>query len=106
MGKAVVMVLEDPEKYKGEWIPVVGEIKTIGEMLKDFTEVTGIPAKHVSIPTETFKQFGFPGADELASMFDYFQAHGVFGPHDVKKSPSDCISFATYLKQTGWKGEK
>jgi hypothetical protein len=35
------MVLEDPEKYKGEWIPVVGEHKTIGEFMQDFSEVTG-----------------------------------------------------------------
>jgi len=35
------MVLEDPDKYKGKWIPVVGECKSIGEFMQDFTEVTG-----------------------------------------------------------------
>eukprot|EP00045_Choanoeca_perplexa_P020616 m.4729 g.4729 ORF g.4729 m.4729 type:complete len:297 (+) comp7159_c0_seq1:149-1039(+) len=105
MGKAVVMVLEDADKFKGQWIPVVGENKTMPELVQEFTEVTGKPARHVAVPMDAFKKLGFPGAEELGCMFEYFEEHGYFGPHDLSKSPKNCTGFKDWLKASGWTGE-
>jgi hypothetical protein len=117
------MILEEPDKYKGDWIPVAGEVKTISELMQDFSDVTGKKAvyesrdpvrvsisqlhalrRHVSTPKSEFKAAGTPGAEELGCMFEFFEAHSVFGPHDVAKSPTGCATFKDWLKQTGWTG--
>ena len=55
-------------------------VEIAGDQLNG-TEMANIISKHLkpkrftygNVSLEAFKSFGFPGADELANMFEYFQ---------------------------------
>ncbi len=36
-----------------------------------FTRVLGVPVSYRHVPREVFASFGFPGAEDLANMFEY-----------------------------------
>ena len=46
LGSVTAAVLEDPQKYKNQVIPVVGEWLTYTELVDKFTQVTGVPARY------------------------------------------------------------
>jgi hypothetical protein len=63
-----------------------------------------VSTRHISTPVDEYKAAGTPGAEELGAMFEYFEEHGYFGPHDLAKSPTGCATFKDWLKETGWAG--
>ena len=107
-GAAVATILNNPNEWNGKFVPLVGDHLHAEEFVKTFAQVTGQPAKLNSITREAFAGFGFPGAEELAQMFGYFEEYTCFGPDgDLelgKKAHPNLKSFKQWLQETGWKG--
>jgi uncharacterized protein YbjT (DUF2867 family) len=61
----------------GEYLPLVGDFMSFHEII-DTLNRQGHNFSYTQVPKEVFAGF-FPGAAEIAEMFDYFQAHTYLG---------------------------
>jgi uncharacterized protein YbjT (DUF2867 family) len=72
IGRVALRVLRRPAETVGATIPVVGEFLTAGQMTAALGEVLGEPVAYRPATPDQFRGFGFPGADELGNMFQYY----------------------------------
>jgi len=109
IGAAVAKIANNPEEFHGKVIALAGEHALFSEYIKTFTEVTGKKARLEEISLEKYGKLGFPGAEELAAMYGFFNEYTVFGPHwdrdSAKKIGIPLKSWREWLKISGWKGE-
>jgi len=55
----------------GRKVGIAGEILTGAQMAAELSTALGQLVRYQSIPFETYRQLGFPGADDLGNMFQY-----------------------------------
>jgi uncharacterized protein YbjT (DUF2867 family) len=65
IGKCAYGIFRDPENYKGKTVGIAGDHLTINEMAKIMTEKMGKEIVYNSVSPDTYRSFGFPGADDL-----------------------------------------
>lgn len=70
LGGVVAPIFANREKYLGETVGVVGDELTGASQAEIMTRVLGKPIHYNYVPRETFAAFGFPGAEDLANMFE------------------------------------
>ncbi|MBC7887112.1 MAG: NmrA/HSCARG family protein [Ferruginibacter sp.] len=70
MGGVVTPIFDYPEEYVGRVVGIVGEDKSCAEYAEVMSKVLGQNIFYNYIPRENYAAFGFPGAEELANMFD------------------------------------
>lgn len=71
IGGVVLAIFSQPEEFKGKTIGIVGDDLPPAEYAATMTRLLGKAIKFNHIPREVFSAFGFPGADDLANMFDF-----------------------------------
>jgi hypothetical protein len=116
-GPAVLEMIDNPDKYAGRTLPVIGDMITPDEMVETFTRVTGKKAKYASaFKKEEFLQYfphfaGFGDfVRESEGMVQYTTEYGYYGDdRDLEWSrrinpKSD--TWEQFLRRTGWRGEK
>ena len=64
-------IFKDPDRYVGQTVGIAGEHLTGNEMAAALTEALGEPVRYDDVPPETYRSFGFPGAEDLANMFQF-----------------------------------
>jgi uncharacterized protein YbjT (DUF2867 family) len=72
IGRVVLDVLRRPADTVGATVPAVSDILTGEQMAEAFTTVLGEPVAYRPLTAAQFRSFGFPGADELGNMFQYY----------------------------------
>ncbi|NHC44145.1 NmrA/HSCARG family protein [Motilibacter aurantiacus] len=72
IGRVVLRVLQQPATTIGATVPAVGDVLTGGQMAAAFTAVLGEPVAYRPLTAAQFRAFPFPGAEELANMFQYY----------------------------------
>jgi hypothetical protein len=72
IGKAVIALFKDSNTINTT-VPVTSENLTCKEIADIFTKVCGYEVIYNDVPVDVFAGFGFPGADDLANMFRYFE---------------------------------
>lgn len=72
IGRCACAILRDPTKI-GTTQGITSEALTCEEVAATFEEVCGFPVKYNSVPRDVYASFGFPGAEDLANMFRFFQ---------------------------------
>jgi nucleoside-diphosphate-sugar epimerase len=74
LGECVVSVLQNPNEYKSKVIGLSSDNLTIGECVAIMNKHL-VPNKFVDsqISLKQYAALGFPGAEELANMFEYYQ---------------------------------
>lgn len=88
LGGVVAVIFERPSGFKGKIVGVVGDDfppKTYAEIM---TRVLGKPVVYNYIPREVFASFDFPGAEELANMFEFNRLHIPNRQADLAESRS------------------
>ncbi len=70
LGPLVAAIFDHPREYIGRTVGVVGSDDTCAEYAAQMTEVLGKKVRYQYIPRELYIAFGFPGAEELANMFE------------------------------------
>lgn len=70
-GGVVSAIFNDPARFKNQTVGVVGDDRPPAQYAEIMTRVLGVPVVYNHIPREVFASFGFPGADDLANMFDF-----------------------------------
>lgn len=109
-GGWVLQAFLHPELYLNKDVPAVGQYITYPELVKTFSRVTGKKARFNELPNEVFKNFGFPGAEELALNLKFFdditngnkedRRGDLESSHNIFKGQD----WETFLKTTGWSG--
>jgi uncharacterized protein YbjT (DUF2867 family) len=115
-GPAVLEIFDNPDKYAGLSLPVIGDIISPGEMVETFSRVTGKKAAYASAFTREemlhhFPQFapleGF--VRESLGMVEYTVEHGYFRKdRDLlwsRKVNPGALTWEQFLRTTGWQGE-
>lgn len=72
IGQLALNVLRQPAETIGATIPVVGAYATGEQMAAALGTVLGEPVAYRPPTHDQFRGFGFPGADELGNMFQYY----------------------------------
>jgi uncharacterized protein YbjT (DUF2867 family) len=71
VGGVVAPIFERRDEFLGRTVGIVGDDLTGDEYAAVMGRVLGRPIAYHHIPREVFAGFGFPGADDLANMFDF-----------------------------------
>ena len=72
LGGVVVPMFENAESYAGKVVGVVGDDLPPAEYAETMSAVLDQRVGYNHIPREVFAEFEFPGADDLANMFDFY----------------------------------
>ena len=75
VGKIVAPIFEQPEKYIGKVIEPAGDEIPPAEYASKMGKAAGAEVRYSHMPREAFAALGFPGADDLADMFEYYRLH-------------------------------
>jgi len=103
-GAIVAAVFANPEKYNGKFIPIAGESQHPQYYVDAISEKVGKKVTLNAVPQKVFASFGFPGADELAAMFGWFDEYGYFGKYqnnwdESLKIDTSIKNFKDWLKE-------
>jgi uncharacterized protein YbjT (DUF2867 family) len=100
VGKLIAPMFEQPEKYIGQVVKLAGDELPAARYAEVMSQATGKTIRYGHIPRETFAAFGFPGAEDLADMFEYYRVHIPSRAEDIKAGLAiapDLQSFETWM---------
>jgi len=74
IGKVAYGVFKAGQQHIGKKVGITGENLTVGEMGEKLSKGLGIgPVKYNAVDANTYRGFGFPGADEMGNMFQVYR---------------------------------
>src|SRR5262249_49105464 len=74
IGKTAYGIFKAGQQYIGKTVGITGENLTIKEMGDKLSKGLGIgPVKYNAVDADTFRGFGFQGADEMGNMFQVYR---------------------------------
>ncbi len=106
IGKCAYGILKRGAEYVGKSVGIAGEHLTGAQMAAGLAKALGHEVKYNDVPPEVYRSFGFPGADDLANMFqfdrdfseDICRAHSV----EVSRALNPALqSFDAWLAANG-----
>jgi uncharacterized protein YbjT (DUF2867 family) len=71
VGPVVVSLIEEGRPVRGRTFGIVADEQPCAAYAAVMSRVIGEPVRYQHIPREVFASFGFPGAEDLAAMFDF-----------------------------------
>ncbi|HVE71990.1 MAG TPA: NmrA family NAD(P)-binding protein [Thermoanaerobaculia bacterium] len=75
VGRVVAPIFEQPETYIGKVLKLAGDELPAADYAAAMARATGKDVRYAYVPRETFAALGFPGAEDLADMFEYYRLH-------------------------------
>jgi len=106
VGKVVAPIFEQPEKYIGQVVKLAGDEMPAAEYAAVMSRQTGADIRYAYVPREVFAALGFPGAEDLADMFEFYRLHIPSRAGDVAKLRElapDLQSFEEWLSRNDGK---
>jgi len=85
IGKSAFGIFKRASEFAGRTVAIAGEHLTGAQMAAGLSRALGEEVRYNDVPPEVYRNFGFPGADDLGNMFQYkrdFNAE-FCGPRDV-----------------------
>ena len=73
IGKCAYGIFKKGESMIGKTIGIAGEHISCADMAKALTKSLGEEVTYNSVSPEMYRGFGFPGAEDLGNMFQYYQ---------------------------------
>jgi uncharacterized protein YbjT (DUF2867 family) len=74
IGKVAYGLFKAGDKYVGKTVGITGENLTLTEMGDKISKVMGVgPIRYNAVEADTYRGFGFPGADEMGNMFQVYR---------------------------------
>ncbi|MDQ3281200.1 MAG: NmrA family NAD(P)-binding protein, partial [Acidobacteriota bacterium] len=102
VGAIVAQIFEQPENYLGKVVKLAGDELPPAEYAAIMSRVSGANIRYAYIPREVFASFGFPGAADLADMFEYYRTVMPSRAEEVEKCRAlapELQSFATWAER-------
>ena len=76
IGRVALGVFQRGQEFIGKQVGAVGEFLTGDEIAAQFTEALGEPVSYQAVPWDVYRKLGFPGAEDLGNMFQFFAEQG------------------------------
>lgn len=86
LGGILLPVFRNPEPWAGQTIATAGEFITGDAYAAILSKVSGKKVVYRYIPREQYAALGFPGAEEVANMFEYYRLYKPYGEEAVRRS--------------------
>jgi uncharacterized protein YbjT (DUF2867 family) len=71
IGKIAYGIFKSGDEFKGKTVGIAGEFLTINEMTDKMSSAMGKEIYYNEVSFDTFRSFGFPGADDVGNMFQF-----------------------------------
>ncbi|HEX5132116.1 MAG TPA: NmrA/HSCARG family protein [Candidatus Krumholzibacteria bacterium] len=71
IGKCAYAIFQRPADFAGKTVGISGEHLTGAEMAKSLSKALGQEIAFHAVTPEVYRSFGFPGADDMANMFQF-----------------------------------
>lgn len=75
VGLIVAPMFEKPETYIGKVVKLAGDELPAATYAETMSRRSGATVRYAHVPREVFAAFGFPGAEDLADMFEFYRLH-------------------------------
>ena len=72
IGKCAYGVFRGGKEYAGKTVGIAGGHLTGAEMAASLAKALGQPVRYEAIPFEVYRGLGFPGADDMGNMFQFY----------------------------------
>jgi len=72
IGKCAYGVFKKGEELIGKTVGILGDDPTCAQMAESMTKEFGEPVHYNAVPHDVYRSFGFPGADDLGNMFQFY----------------------------------
>jgi uncharacterized protein YbjT (DUF2867 family) len=104
IGRCAYGIFKKGNEFIGNTVAISGENLTGAQMAAIFTEVLGKEVHYNSVPPDVYREFGFPGAEDLGNMFQFtrdFEEYycGIRSPIFVRSLNPSLQNFKTWLTQ-------
>ncbi len=73
IGKCAYGIFKRGDEFIGKTVGISGEQLTGSQMAADLSEAVGEEVAYNYVPPEVYRTFGFPGAEDLGNMFQFFR---------------------------------
>jgi uncharacterized protein YbjT (DUF2867 family) len=75
LGFIVARVFEQPNEYIGKTLALAAEEIPVAQYAELLSGIIDVDVRYEHVPRETFASLGFPGAADIADMFEFYRAH-------------------------------
>ena len=104
IGKCAYSIFKSGAEYQGKTVSIAGEHLTGAQMAEAFTKHLGTEVKYNDVPASVYRNFGFPGADDMANMFQFkadFETEfcGARNIAETKKLNPGLLNFDSWLEK-------
>lgn len=72
IGKCAYGIFKAGSEYIGTYVGIAGDATTGADMVATLGSALGQPIVYQTVPHDVYRSFGFPGADDLGNMFQYY----------------------------------
>jgi uncharacterized protein YbjT (DUF2867 family) len=72
IGKCAYGIFKQGKQWIGKRVGIAGDHVTVARMAADMSRALGKEIAYNEVTPEVFRGFGFPGADDLGNMFQYY----------------------------------
>jgi uncharacterized protein YbjT (DUF2867 family) len=73
IGKCAFGIFRKGREFFGKTVGIAGEHLTGAQMAAALTRALGQEVRYNNVPPEVYRSFGFPGAEDLGNMFQFFR---------------------------------
>jgi len=73
IGKCSYGIFKRGDEFIGKTVGIAGQHLTGAQMAATLTEAIGEQVRYNYVPPEVYRTFGFPGAEDLGNMFQFFR---------------------------------
>ncbi len=75
IGRCAYGILAQGTRWVGKTVGIAGEHLTGEQMAAEMTKALGREVRYQAIPFDVYRKLGFPGADDLGNMFQFYVEH-------------------------------
>jgi uncharacterized protein YbjT (DUF2867 family) len=104
IGKCAYGIFKKGSSMIGQTVGIAGEHISCAEMAAELTKALGQQVSYNKVSPAMFRNFGFPGAEDLGNMFQYYQEFETefMAAREIKIAKElnpELQSFSTWLKE-------
>jgi uncharacterized protein YbjT (DUF2867 family) len=71
IGKCALGIFRKGKEFTGKTVGIAGDRLTVAQMAAALTKALGQEVRYNEVTPEVYRSFGFPGADDIANMFQF-----------------------------------
>jgi uncharacterized protein YbjT (DUF2867 family) len=75
VGRIVAPIFEQPDAWIGKVVKLAGDELPAADYARAMSRQLGVDIRYSHVPREVFAALGFPGAEDLADMFEFYRVH-------------------------------